>query len=77
LTGDKGDAILQTAASDALPLIGALVASSQALNDLNGQPGYFFIFSELSVRLEGTYRLKFTLMNLLWYDSSMLHRVYL
>lgn len=45
-------------------LIGNNVQSGQLLEDLDGKHGIFFIFSDLSVRNEGWFRLKFTLFNM-------------
>ena len=47
-------------------LIGQLVSSLHTLSDLNGEMGYFFVFPDLSVRLEGSYKLKFILSNIEW-----------
>lgn len=38
-------------------LYGSLVSSPYSLYDLNGQRGTFFLFPDVSVRLEGKYRL--------------------
>ncbi|KAI9258474.1 rab-GTPase-TBC domain-containing protein [Sporodiniella umbellata] len=45
-------------------LMGALVSSAYQLNDKNDQPGIFYIFQDLSVRIGGTFCLKFMFMNL-------------
>jgi hypothetical protein len=45
-------------------LIGSVVSNACYLYDENNIPGIFFIFQDLSVRLEGTYTLKFLLINL-------------
>lgn len=45
-------------------LIGSLVSSPSLLKDLDNQRSYFFAFSDLSVRLAGQYRLKFSLIHL-------------
>ncbi|KAG1436725.1 hypothetical protein G6F56_013434 [Rhizopus delemar] len=45
-------------------LMGALVSNAYQLNDENEQPGVFFIFQDLSVRVSGTFCLKFIFMNL-------------
>lgn len=44
-------------------LVGSLVASAVKLYDPQGQLGIFFIFQDLSIRLEGKYRLGFTLVD--------------
>jgi len=43
-------------------LTGSLVSSMYLLTDLDGNEGAFFVFPDLSVRIEGTYRLKFSLI---------------
>ncbi len=43
-------------------LMGSLVTPMYVLIDLDSREGGFFVFSDLSVRIEGTYRIKFTLM---------------
>ncbi|SAL99304.1 hypothetical protein [Absidia glauca] len=45
-------------------LIGSLVSNAYELLDPQGEKGIFFIFDDLSVRIEGHYRLRFNLMNL-------------
>ena len=45
-------------------LEGKLVSSGHNVRDLNGERACFFIFPDLSVRLEGSYRLCFTLVRL-------------
>lgn len=40
---------------------GSTVSSLFRLRDLNGSEGGFFVFPDLSVRMEGEYRLKFSL----------------
>ncbi|KAJ1977722.1 hypothetical protein H4R34_003472 [Dimargaris verticillata] len=45
-------------------LIGSTVVSAQCLNDLNGQPGLFFVFSDLAIRTEGMFSLKFNFVPL-------------
>ncbi|ORY34163.1 hypothetical protein LY90DRAFT_459971, partial [Neocallimastix californiae] len=42
-------------------LLGTTVASMQRLKDLDGSHGSFFIFYDLSVPIEGTFRLKYSL----------------
>ncbi|KAI9489219.1 velvet factor-domain-containing protein [Zychaea mexicana] len=44
-------------------LVGSLVASAIKLYNVQGQMGIYFIFSDISVRLEGTYRLGFSLVD--------------
>ncbi|CEJ02299.1 hypothetical protein RMCBS344292_16307 [Rhizopus microsporus] len=45
-------------------LMGAVVSNAYQLNDERDQPGIFFVFQDLSVRIEGKFRLKFVFMNL-------------
>ncbi|KAG8804945.1 hypothetical protein FRC17_005813, partial [Serendipita sp. 399] len=44
-------------------LIGPLAASAQTLTDDHEEPGIFFLFQDLSVRTEGTFRLRMRLVN--------------
>ncbi|KAJ3243831.1 hypothetical protein HDU78_011733 [Chytriomyces hyalinus] len=46
-------------------LAGNIFSSSMVLRDQNGIPGIYFIFSDLSVRIHGTFRLKFYLYNMM------------
>lgn len=46
---------------------GTVVSSLYHLKDLDNSDAGFFVFPDLSVRLEGTYRLKFTLFELVRY----------
>lgn len=43
-------------------LMGAVVVSPILLNNERGEPGWYFSFPDLSVRTEGVYTLKFSLM---------------
>ncbi|KAJ1556940.1 hypothetical protein HK096_009983, partial [Nowakowskiella sp. JEL0078] len=43
------------------PMIGSLIASSNKLFDLQNQQGIFFVFSDLSIRWGGEFKLRFTL----------------
>lgn len=45
-------------------LEGKLVSSGHVVRDLDGQKSCFFVFPDLSVRLEGSFRLKFTLLRI-------------
>ncbi|KAL7750624.1 hypothetical protein RI367_003966 [Sorochytrium milnesiophthora] len=45
-------------------LMGSLHQSGYWLKDLQGQMGFFFIFSDLRVRIEGRFRLQFALFDL-------------
>ncbi|QRV73007.1 velvet factor [Ceratobasidium sp. AG-Ba] len=44
-------------------LVGPLSANASRLVDADDQPGIFFLFQDLSVRTEGTFRLRMRLMN--------------
>ncbi|KAB5595338.1 hypothetical protein CTheo_1210 [Ceratobasidium theobromae] len=44
-------------------LVGPLSANASRLVDADNQPGIFFLFQDLSVRTEGTFRLRMRLMN--------------
>ncbi|KAH7044134.1 velvet factor [Linnemannia elongata] len=50
---------------------GSSVSSLYPLKDIegNGQESGFFVFPDLSVRMEGTYRLKFCLYEMVGYHS--------
>ncbi|ORY91365.1 velvet factor [Syncephalastrum racemosum] len=45
-------------------LTGTLAVNAHQLLDEHDQPGVFFIFQDLSVRIEGTYRLRFLFIDL-------------
>ncbi|KAJ3036868.1 hypothetical protein HDV00_002351 [Rhizophlyctis rosea] len=44
-------------------LVGSLVSPCHVLTDLDGNKGMFFVFSDISVRISGHFRLKFLLFN--------------
>ncbi|KAJ3016681.1 hypothetical protein HKX48_003916 [Thoreauomyces humboldtii] len=44
---------------------GSIVSSLYRLKDLDNKDGAFFVFPDLSVRMEGTYRLKFSLFEII------------
>jgi len=44
-------------------LVGPLSANAQRLQDEHRKPGIFFLFQDLSIRTEGTFRLRMRLMN--------------
>ncbi|KAI8608061.1 velvet factor-domain-containing protein, partial [Chytriomyces sp. MP71] len=52
-------------------LAGNIFSSSMVLRDQNGIPGIYFIFSDLSVRIHGTFRLKFYLYNMMEENGSL------
>ncbi|KAL7749569.1 hypothetical protein RI367_005125 [Sorochytrium milnesiophthora] len=45
-------------------LMGSVVENGQMLTDLDGNRGVFFVFTDLRIRLEGTYKVRFTLFHL-------------
>ncbi|KAI8090791.1 velvet factor [Thamnidium elegans] len=45
-------------------LMGAVVSNAYQLTNGENKPGIFFVFQDLSVRIEGRFRLKFMFMNL-------------
>ncbi|CAO3655476.1 unnamed protein product [Mucor fragilis] len=45
-------------------LMGAVVSNAYQLTDHNNEPGIFFVFQDLSVRIEGTFCLNFMFINL-------------
>jgi hypothetical protein len=59
---------------------GSIVSSLYRLKDLNNQDGAFFVFPDLSVRMEGHYRLKFSLFEIvnaeIYYCSSMVSDIF-
>jgi hypothetical protein len=44
--------------------MGAVVSNAYQLTDHNNKPGIFFVFQDLSVRVEGRFCLKFMFINL-------------
>ena len=55
---DKGEAV-------DTPLVGSLVSSLHRLKDSDNNDGGFFVFGDISVKIEGVFRLKFTLFEIL------------
>ncbi|KAJ3058208.1 hypothetical protein HDU99_006915, partial [Rhizoclosmatium hyalinum] len=53
---------------------GSIVSSLYRLRDLDNKDGAFFVFPDLSVRMEGTYRLKFSLFEII--NTEMYYYVY-
>ncbi|KAF9928659.1 hypothetical protein BGZ67_006839 [Mortierella alpina] len=51
-------------------LMGAAVVSPILLNNERGEPGWYFSFPDLSIRTEGVYTLKFSLMRLASFDFA-------
>jgi hypothetical protein len=47
-------------------LLGRVVSSAYHLQGLDGKPGIYFMFQDLSVRTEGTFSLRFAFTNLNW-----------
>ncbi|KAI0295998.1 velvet factor-domain-containing protein [Russula brevipes] len=56
-------------------LYGNLVSSPHYLRNLQGRPGVYFLFPDVSVRLQGRYVLQLTLMRLSRVDASGMVRV--
>ncbi|KAK9709362.1 hypothetical protein K7432_009089 [Basidiobolus ranarum] len=46
-------------------LIGSTVSSSYQLKHMSGKPGVFFLFPDLSVRVEGVFRFRFSLWDVM------------
>ena len=53
-------------------LIGTVSTTPNVLNDDCGKPCLFFIFQDLSIRIEGIFKLKFSLMDLCGYVCFIL-----
>ncbi|KAJ2079091.1 hypothetical protein H4R24_004019 [Coemansia sp. RSA 988] len=53
-------------------LIGSGVAAGAKLCDLDGSPGIFFVFPDLSIRKDGEYRLRFSYFNLQAEDGELI-----
>ncbi|KAG0366282.1 hypothetical protein BGZ54_005582 [Gamsiella multidivaricata] len=49
-------------------LMGAVVVSPILLDNEHGEPGWYFSFPDLSIRTEGVYKLKFSLMRFTCFD---------
>ncbi|KAI8074907.1 velvet factor [Gongronella butleri] len=45
-------------------VVGTMVSNAHELEDLQGEKGVFFVFGDVSVRIEGHFRLKFQLLSL-------------
>lgn len=45
-------------------LMGAVISNAYQLTDEHNRPGIFFVFQDLSVRIEGRFCLKFMFINL-------------
>ena len=56
-------------------LYGNIVSSPHYLRNLQGRPGVYFLFPDVSVRLQGRYVLRLTLMRLSRYASTRLGSV--
>ena len=65
-TADKGSRVTSNIKiPHQLPiLLGTLAVNASVLVDTTGSKGLFFIFQDMSVRIEGTFRLKFSLIDL-------------
>ncbi|KAJ3092321.1 hypothetical protein HK100_006966, partial [Physocladia obscura] len=59
---------------------GSIVSSLYRLRDLDNKDGAFFVFPDLSVRMEGSYRLKFSLFEIInsamYYCTSIVSNVF-
>ncbi|KAJ3279819.1 hypothetical protein HK104_001142 [Borealophlyctis nickersoniae] len=59
---------------------GSIVSSLYRLKDLDNKDGAFFVFPDLSVRMEGTYRLKFSLFEIInteiYYCTSICSEIF-
>jgi hypothetical protein len=59
---------------------GSIVSSLYRLKDLDNKDGAFFVFPDLSVRMEGQYRLKFSLFEIInteiYYCTSIVSDVF-
>ena len=59
---------------------GSIVSSLYRLKDTDGRDGAFFVFPDLSVRMEGSYRLKFSLFEIInteiYYCASISSEVF-
>ena len=59
------DAALKVVEPDAIPnLIGSLHTAAYRLKDESGADGHFFVFPDLSVRTEGTYRIRLRFLSI-------------
>ncbi len=58
ISGDGDDEITTVQDGRTKVTSGSIVSSLYRLKDLDGKDGAFFVFPDLSVRMEGTYKLK-------------------
>jgi hypothetical protein len=58
VSGDKEEEISTLRDGRTRSTSGSIVSSLYRLKDLTGTEGAFFVFPDLSVRMEGTYKLK-------------------
>ncbi|KAI9318985.1 velvet factor, partial [Dichotomocladium elegans] len=56
-------------------LMGSLVSSPSLLRDPSGEQGLYFAFPDLSIRTEGQYTLRFSLMKLSRYKTNAKSRI--
>ncbi|ORX90014.1 hypothetical protein K493DRAFT_231780 [Basidiobolus meristosporus CBS 931.73] len=57
-------------------LTGTLVSSLYKLKDVDNSDGGFFVFSDISVRVEGQFRLKFSLFEIVNFSAVPLATVF-
>jgi hypothetical protein len=62
-TTTNGEGIDTNTAIRMRNLVGSSVSSATKLYDLNGNLGIFFVFQDVSLRTEGCFRLKFSLVD--------------
>lgn len=60
----------QSGSKDTRNLIGNPSINAVRLNDLDGKPSFWFVLQDLSIRTEGTFRLKFFLFDISCGDES-------
>lgn len=63
--GSAEELPVQSEEKHARVMMGNIFASATYLEDDKGVPGYFYVFPDLSIRVEGRYRLKFDLIRLI------------
>lgn len=61
---ETGESDLACSVAAGQNLVGSVVSEAQKLIDVDGRLGVFFVFQDLSVRVEGTFRLRFSLIDL-------------
>ncbi|KAJ2631327.1 hypothetical protein H4R22_002054 [Coemansia sp. RSA 1290] len=70
----KGEAtIKQIKGHKAAAMAGSMVSPLHSLRDMSSVHGAYFVFSDLSVRMEGTFCLRFDLFEMVGYVLQKLH----